>query len=109
MSVSKKDVYTTTDSDLDEMTAELTAAELQPGQIFDNIELENSNCSTVLNNEDSSRVSEGNVLAAKKPKGNLKLQGDYNELCQFVDDLQLQPGSWSTPGCNCKLFENGEV
>ena len=46
-----------------------------------------------INNEDSSRLSEGNVLAAKKPKGNLKWQGDYNELCQFVDDLQLQPGS----------------
>ncbi|CAB4007613.1 Scavenger receptor cysteine-rich type 1 M130 [Paramuricea clavata] len=91
------------------MTDELTAAELQPGQIFDHIELENSNCSTVLNNEDSSRLSEGNVLAAKKLKGNLKWQGDYNELCQFVDDLQLQPGSWSTPGGNCKLFENGEV
>jgi hypothetical protein len=37
-------------------------------------------------------MSEGNVLAAKKPKGNLKWQGDYNKLCQFVDDLQLQPG-----------------
>ena len=109
MSVSNKDLFTTTNSDLEEMTAELTAAELQPGQIFDNIDLENSNCSTVLNNEDSSRLSEGNVLAAKKPKGNLKWQGDYNELCQFVDDLQLQPGSWSTPGGNCKLFENGEV
>jgi hypothetical protein len=110
MSVSNKDLFTTTTSDLEEMTAELTATELQPGQIFDNIELEHSNCSTaVLNNEDSSRLSEGNVLAAKKPEGNLKWQGDYNELCQFVDDLQLQPGSWSKPGGNCKLFESGEV
>jgi hypothetical protein len=54
-------------------------------------------------------LSEGNVLAAKKPKGNLKWQGDYNKLCQFVDDLQLQLGSWSTPEGNCKLFENGKV
>jgi hypothetical protein len=110
MSVSNKDLFTTTNSDLEEMTAELPAAELQPGQVFDNIELENySNCNTVLNNENSSRLSEGNILAAKKPKRNLKRQGDYNELCQFVDDLQLQPGSWSTPGGNCKLFEKGEV
>ncbi len=45
----------------------------------------------------------------KKTKDKLKWQGDYNELCEFVDGLQLQPGSWSTPGGNCKLFENGEV
>jgi hypothetical protein len=38
MSVSNKYLFTTTNSDLAEMTAELTAAELQPGQIFDNIE-----------------------------------------------------------------------
>jgi hypothetical protein len=45
MSVSNKDLFTTTNSDLEEMTAELPAAELQPGQVFDNIELENySNC-----------------------------------------------------------------
>ena len=70
----QRSIFTTINSDLEEMTAELTAAELQPGKIFDNIELENSNCSIVLNNEDSNRLSEGNVLAAKKPKGNLKWQ-----------------------------------
>ncbi|CAB3976776.1 Hypothetical predicted protein [Paramuricea clavata] len=104
MSVLNKDLFTMIHIDLGEMTAELTTAKLHPGQIFNNNKLENGNSSTVLNNEDSSRLFEGNIWL-QISLGNLRCQGDYNELCQFVDDLQLQPGIWSTPGDNCELFE----
>lgn len=106
--MTNKNISATLNTELREMTSDTTTAELQPGQIFDN-ELEDSRCSLLSNNEDSGKLTGGSVLATKKSKGNLKWRGDYNELCQFVDGLQLQPGSWSTPGGNCKLYENCEV
>ena len=42
-------------------------------------------------------------------KGNLKWLRDYNDLCQFVNDLGLQPGKWTTPGGNGKLFQNSQI
>ncbi len=95
MSASNKDIFTTSNSDLGEMSAEQTIDKTQSGEAFDifNTELEDSHCGIVLNNKDSSKLSEASVSAMKKTKDKLKWQGDYNELCQFVDGLQLQPGS----------------
>ena len=50
---------------------------------------------------------ESSVLITEK--GSLKWLRDYRNLCQVVDQLQLQPGKWTSPGGYCKLFENGEV
>ena len=42
-------------------------------------------------------------------KGNLKWLRDFKDLCQFVNDLGLQPGKWTTPGGNSKLFQNSQI
>ncbi|CAB4025591.1 Hypothetical predicted protein [Paramuricea clavata] len=42
-------------------------------------------------------------------KGSLKWRSDYEGLCHVVEQLQLQPGKWTTPRGQCKQFENSDV
>lgn len=106
--MSKSTTLNQSDSKPDENRDEICGSDQQLFEFDNGMEsIDNSTKPLSFAEGSDGQFCESNIIITDR--GGLKWQGNLEDLRLAVDRLRLHPGTWSSPGGHCKLFENGEV